>query len=237
MSWGEEQFAPPPSGVLRAAIVRPQGAGCLLQVPGEGTAVTAPTPALFDPAAADTDRTNRERHQATREAEMVGWAAQARADRVLIADLGTFYADCPAGHLDALEAEVTAATADVAELDAELEDLQRQAAALERAEEADAETEAALAEQVSAQAELLDRLQALVEKVATLPALRERSAELAERIADLDTEVDRLDAAAVEQEALRDRATTDAAEAKAAHPDWLIMRDRPERAGQGAACS
>lgn len=181
-----------------------------------GWVVTAPTPALFDPAAADTDRTDRERHQAIREAEMAGWAAQARADRALLADLGTFYADCPAGHLDALEVEVTAATADVADFDAELENLQRQAAALEQAEEADAETEAALAEQVSAQAEQLARLQTLVEKVATLPSLRERSAELAGRIADLDAEVDRLDDAAAEQEALRDRATTDAAEAKAA---------------------
>ncbi|MGY1669102.1 hypothetical protein [Geodermatophilus sp. SYSU D00710] len=179
-------------------------------------AVTAPTPALFDPAAADTDRTDRERHQAIREAEITGWAAQARADRALLADLDTFYTDCPAGHLDALEADIAAATADIDALDAELGDLQRQAEALEQAEAADADTETALAEQVAAQAEQLVRLQALAGQVAGLPGLRELFAELTDSIADLNTEVDELDTAAAEQETLRERATTEAADRKAA---------------------
>lgn len=177
--------------------------------------VTAPTPALFDPAAADSDRTDRERHQAIREAEMTGWTTQARADRALLAELGRFYADCPAGHLDALEAEIAAATAEIAALDQELTDLGRRATALDEAEASDAAAEAALAEQASTQAEQLVRLQALTEKVATLPGLRDRFTELAGHIADTDTEIEQLDGDASAQETLRDRATTDAAERKA----------------------
>lgn len=175
-------------------------------------AVTTPTPALFDAAAADADRTDRVRHQANRDAEIAGWSAQARADRALLTDLNAFLADCPAGHLAALANDIAAAEAEVAVLDEELAELSDCAEALEAAEATDADTEARLSGQVSAQAGQLAQLWALAEKVADLPGLVDERDARIEGIAELDRTIAELDEAAGEQETLRDCAAVAATE-------------------------
>ncbi|MBB3084191.1 hypothetical protein [Geodermatophilus sabuli] len=180
-----------------------------------GWAVAAPTAALFDAGAADTDRADRERRGSSREQAILAWTAQARADRELAAELQKLLTDCPAGHLDALATELREAEQAVDRLDGELADLAAQATALDDDDRADAATEMQLSTLLTDLGGRLARLTGLAAQVATLPGLRAELDELIATVTDLTGHAEQLGAEATEQEQLHTAATERAASARA----------------------
>lgn len=178
-------------------------------------AVAAPTAALFDAGAADTDRADRERRGSSREQEKLAWMAQARADRELAAELQKLLTDCPPGHLDALATELHEAEQAVDRLDGELAGLAAQAAALDDDDRADADTETQLSSLLTDLGGRLARVTALAAQVATLPGLRAELGELIATVADLTGRAEQLGAQAAEQEQSHVSATERAASARA----------------------
>ena len=178
-------------------------------------AVAAPTTALFDAGAADSDRADRDRRRSGREQEVRAWTAQARTDRELAAELQRLLSDCPAGHLDALAADLLAAEQAVADLDAELAAFAAQAVALDEADRTDAAAEEELAGRLTALGGRLARLATLAAQVAGLTSLRAELDALIGALAELTERADQLGALAAEQEALLADATERAASARA----------------------
>jgi hypothetical protein len=129
-------------------------------------------PALFDPDAADSARTERELRRADQDRRINDLHEQANADRALLTTLGSLLADCPAGHLDALEKAIGEYREAIAGIDKADAQLHKQIDELDVQDAEDAAAESALSATLTSLVGKIERLTALAEKVAELPELR-----------------------------------------------------------------
>lgn len=129
-------------------------------------------PALFDPAAAENARTERELRRADQDRRIAELHDQANADRALLTTLESVLADCPAGQLDALEQTIGECGEAIAEIETADGQLREQIDELDNQDSADAAVETDLAERLTSLATRIERLAALADKVAELPGIQ-----------------------------------------------------------------
>ncbi|WP_427885587.1 hypothetical protein ACQHIV_24855 [Kribbella sp. GL6] len=158
-------------------------------------------PALFDPAAADSGRVEREARRQEQDQRIDVLHEQATADRALLAMLESLLQDCPADHLDALEKLIEAYDAAIEELEATKRSLDGQVEQLDRDDTADAAREKELARQIELLAGKIERLDSLAGQVSELPSLQKA--------------IEQFDKDAVEHRAAADEASGRARELRA----------------------
>ncbi|MEU3621058.1 hypothetical protein BS329_11250 [Amycolatopsis coloradensis] len=129
-------------------------------------------PALFDLAAAESARAERELRRQEQDQRIVALHDQAKADRILLGTLETLLRDCPAGHLDALEKTIEEYGEAIEEIETADGELREQIEELDRQDSADADTETRLNRKLASLEGKIERLDTLDGRVSELPELR-----------------------------------------------------------------
>ncbi|TCC51518.1 hypothetical protein E0H73_41105 [Kribbella pittospori] len=130
-------------------------------------------PALFDRAAAELARTDREVRREEQDTRISLLHDQASTDRALLAAMETLLRDCPAGHLEELEKAAKLNDDALKEITAKAKSLDLEIARLDLDDTEDAGLQSDLSSQLNALAGKIERLSALEERTSELPALRE----------------------------------------------------------------
>lgn len=131
-------------------------------------------PALFDPLAAESARTEREVRRYEQDQQIEALQEQAAADRARLTALESLLRDCPAGYLDELERIVAACAEAIEEIQKRDGSLTDEIGELDRQDALDAETETELSDQLTRLAGRIERLDALARRVSELAALQQQ---------------------------------------------------------------
>ncbi|MEV6040747.1 hypothetical protein AB0L65_57235 [Nonomuraea sp. NPDC052116] len=129
-------------------------------------------PALYDPAAAEHARAERERRRHEQKGRIAELHRQTQADRTLLEVLESLLRDCPTGYLHTLEIKAEECRQAIDLIDATDATLGSQIDELEAHDLTDAATEQQLSDKLNLLAGRIERLAALVAKVSTLPQLK-----------------------------------------------------------------
>jgi hypothetical protein len=130
-------------------------------------------PALFDRAAAENARAERELRRHEQDQRIAVLQEQANSDRALLGTVDALFQDCPAGYLDALEKAIGEYREVIKGIDAADGKLQEQIDELDRQESADSDDEIRLTEKLTTLTGKIERLTILVDKVSDLPGLKQ----------------------------------------------------------------
>jgi len=128
-------------------------------------------PALFDPLAAESAQVERESRRQAQELLIADLHARAGSDRALQAAVDSVLSDCPAGHLDGLEAAIAALQGAIEDSETEEGTLRDRLDELERDDAGDAGAEQQLVRDLAELDRKIHRLNDVVDKVSGLPDL------------------------------------------------------------------
>lgn len=145
-------------------------------------------PALFDVAAADRARTERELRRHVQDQRITELQGQAHDDRALLGTVETLLSDCPAGHLAALEKAIDDLRQMIDDIAGEDQDLKKQINELDEHESSDAAAEQDLTGRLASLEGRIHRLEALANQVLELPEI-ENAIELLERDVETHTKI------------------------------------------------
>ncbi|MEU4396760.1 hypothetical protein [Kribbella sp. NPDC023855] len=141
-------------------------------------------PALFDPVAAESARTEREARRQEQDLRISVLRDEAIADRALLATMESLLLDCPAGHLDDLERAVAAADEEIEQSRMVERSVLDQIDQLDREEAADSQRQSDLSGELAVLAGKIERLSALAGRVFGLAGLRQTIVQLEKEAAD-----------------------------------------------------
>jgi hypothetical protein len=145
----------------------------MLNEAAPGWLVIPSDPALFDPVAAETARTERELRRQVQDRRIAELQGQAQADRALLRAVESLLRDCPSGHLQALETKIEEYRQAIDEIDAADGELLGRIAELDTRDSEDAAAEKRLTDEVAMLVGRIERLTILAAKVSELPELKQ----------------------------------------------------------------